>query len=194
MFSLWQKLLAKNIPSCPWPCLADLLLYIEEQYVAVELWPFANIELLQQAWQERCLNGFVLVDPRPESPWLMPWGEKMVINGRLADRLGSRTWLWLGQPLSAWHCSLLANITGLDADGALDLIGLMRRFAAAPWPTMEGATPPLADLAPAFFDIWRAGGNPVTEQRLGRSAAAAAWLSRHSSAIAQTEAGFALRR
>lgn len=197
IFALWQKLLAKNIPSTPWPNFADLLLYPDEQYLALQLWPFGDLTAIEAAHQARHIAGYLLVDARADAPCLGVQGQKLVVSADLADRIGSPMWQWLGGQLSPWQSQTAAILAiALDKDGALDLIGMLRQLQESPWPQGVAAAPPFADLAHAFFSVWRARGNRVAPSRLLAQGldAAASWLSVHSELVIKTEKGFAIRR
>src|SRR5690554_1553820 len=69
-FALWQKLLAKNIPSVPWPQFADIVLFPADKYIALQLWPFANLDVLEEAYRIRYIDGYILIDGREKAPYL----------------------------------------------------------------------------------------------------------------------------
>lgn len=196
VFTLWQKLLAKNIASTPWPYFADILLFFEDQYIALKLWPFGDLITLERAYQERYLAGYLLVDAREVAPNLAIEGQKLVVAASLADRLGSQLWQWLGDVLSPWQSKMVTSLPALNADAALDMIGLLRQYNQAPWPDGTANAPAFAELAHAFFIVWRARGNTVAWRRLaglGVSEAAIAWLSENSGVVELTGKGYAMR-
>lgn len=195
VFALWQKLLAKSIPSTPWPYFADILLFPEDQYIALRLWPFGDLAALEQSYQERYLTGYLLVDVRETEPCLAVQGQKMVIANRLADRIGREMWQWLSGTLSPWQRQMVTSLPFLDVDGALDLIGLLRQYDRSPWPEEVQDAPAFADLALALYQLWRARGNAVTFRRLdelGISKAAIIWLSERSEIVELTGKGYAI--
>lgn len=195
IFTLWQKLLAKNIPSTPWPSFADILLYPDDQYLALKVWPFGDLSDIEKARQERHLAGYLLVDARKDAACLGVQGQKLVVSVDLVDRIGSRMWQWLGGELSPWQNQVAASVAVLDVDAALDLIGLLRQLLASPWPQGLADAPPFTDLAQAFFAVWRARGNAVTFRRLAEQSldVAASWLSTQSGTMIKTEKGFAIK-
>ncbi len=195
IFSLWQKLLAKNIPSTPWPSFADLLLYPDDQYLALRFWPFGDLSPLEQAYRARYIDGYVLVDGREEAPPVALEGQKLVVALSLADRIGRRLWQWLGGQLSPWQSQTAAALPPLDADGALDLMGLLRQYGQAPWPENAAGAPPEAQLAKGFFILWRARSNAVSISRLAEQGVeeVVAWLAVNSDIVVKAEKGYAIR-
>ncbi len=195
VFTLWQKLLAKNIPSTPWPYFADLILYPEERYLALRLWPFGDLTPLQEAYQARYIDGYLLVDPREEAPPVAVEGQKLVAALSLADRLGQRLWQWLGQELTAWQTQVVLSLPQIDADGALDLLGMLRQYDHPLWPEAASNGPQFAEQAKAFFLLWRARGQEISARRLAEQGVldAASWLASSCGQVIATEKGFALR-
>lgn len=195
VFTLWQKLLAKNIPSTPWPYFADLVLYPEEQYLALRLWPFGDLAPLQQAYQDRYIDGYLLVDGREAAPSVTVEGQKLVVALSLADRLGQRLWQWLGVELTAWQSQMVLALPNLDADGALDLMGMLRQYSQAPWPDAESDGPNFAELAKAFFLLWRARGHEISAGRLSEQGVdgAVRWLAANCKVVVETEKGYVIR-
>lgn len=180
VFAVWQKLLQKNIPSTPWPGFADLLLFPEEWYIALLLHPFEHTPDIKAAADWRHLDGYLLVDHRPEAAMLMAMDEHLVIPLQLVDRIGARTWQAVSRDIAPWQAELVNGLYIRDQDAALDLIGLLRQQASEPWGGL--ALPEtLRDAVQAvYFSLWRARGAAVSRDRLavlpGEVAAALDWM------------------
>lgn len=195
VFALWQKLLAKNIASTLCPPFADIMIYPDDKYIALKLWPASDLSAVKRAYQQRYLTGYLLVDAKADAPYLAVHECKLIVAGRLADRIGSKMWQWLSGTLSSWQSKMVDSITELDADGALDLIGLLRSLRQSPWGQESLSAPPFAELAQTFFLVWRARGNTVDPQRLanGEAVLAADWLCEASEIFTKTIKGYAIR-
>lgn len=195
-FTLWQKLLAKNIPATLWPDFADLVIFPEDEYLAVLLWPFSNRPTVQAAIGWRHLDGLLLVDQRDSAAWLSQQDSRLIIPLQLADRIGQAAWIAASRELSPWQARLVDCLAVVDADAALDLLGLLRRQATAPWPS-EPAEPELQAAVPrVWFALWRARGQSVSLSKLQQSADQAQpaidWLEQ-AGRVAAEAGGFRLR-
>ena len=195
VFTLWQKLLAKNIPSTPWPHFADLLLYPDNLYLPLLVWPFPSLAPLEQAVEERYVSGLLLVDCREEAPLLAIREERPVVAGVLADRLGIAAWQLLSKKLTPWQKAMIGGLSLKRADAVIDLIGMLRKYSDSPWPGAAKQAP-APDLAEAFFALWRAGGAGISERRLLEQGLgeAAAWLADGGYGVCKTADGYVLCR
>lgn len=195
-FALWQKLLAKNIPSTVWPHFADLLLFPEEEYIALLLWPFENRLAVQTAIRWRHLQGLLLVDQRDHAAPLSQQFGHLVIAMALADRIGEQAWVAASRQLTSWQLTMMDALGTVDQDAALDLLGLFRQQSAAPWTGLE----PTADLVPSvnqiYFCLWRARGQVVVERTLLKAhsdaLAAVQWLNDAAHLVTVVEEGYRL--
>ncbi len=180
VFAVWQKLLQKNIPSTPWPGFADLLLFPEEWYIALLLHPFDQVSTVKAAAGWRHLDGYLLVDHRPEAAMLLAVDAHLVISLQLVDRIGSRTWQAVSQEIAPWQAELVNGLCVRDQDAALDLMGLVRQQKSEPWGGLNLPEGLAGAVQAVYFALWRARGAVVSRDRLdvlpGQVTAALDWM------------------
>lgn len=192
VFAIWQKLLQKNIPSTPWPGFADLVLFPEESYIALLLHPFQHAATVRAAAGWRHLDGYLLVDQRKEAALLTAVDDHLVISAQLVDRIGARAWQALSRDIAPWQAALVNALRAADQDAALDLLGLLRQHATAPWSDLTLPAELATAVQAVYFRLWRARGGAVSRESLGGTAgqttAALAWMS--SVSLVSAEDGF----
>lgn len=191
IFAIWQKLLQKNIPSTPWPEFADLMIFPAEEYIALLLHPFGQLTAVQEAVGWRHLDGYLLLDQRPDAELLVVRDDHLLISTQLMDRIGARAWQAASRGIVPWQASLVKALAVTDQDAALDLLGLLRQYAAAPWAGLELPEQLLVPVQRVYFALWRARGRAVSGERLGTTSvhamAALDWLVRVSVAESVNE-------
>ncbi len=166
VFHIWQALLQKNIPSTPWPSFADLMMFLDGLYLPVLVAPFSQLEVVRLAYQERTIDGYLLLNHLGDSPLSVTDSREALIGLQLLDRMGRSAWLVASRPLTSWQTALVHSVSPRDTDTALDLLHLLATETERLWGDSSSRLPESL-LIGVYFRLRRSQGGWVSISRLG---------------------------